>query len=296
MVWNKEQLRRMVHEKIGDAMFVVVSNREPYLHVMKESRIEVQRPASGLVTALDPMLQTCQGTWIAHGSGNADRKVVDDKNCIMVPPENQRYKLRRLWLSKTEEDGYYYGFANNSLWPMCHIVYARPSFSQRDWEIYKQVNLKFANAVLSEIENQKAFVWVQDYHLALVPAIIKEKRPDVLVAQFWHIPWPNPEVFRICPWKDEILWGMLGSDLLGFHIRYHCDNFLSSVDQSLEVRVDRERFSVFHHGGQETLVRPFPISIDYENIQEEIRKGFSVDDDLMDILNSIPQNSICRWA
>lgn len=292
MVWNKEQLRKVVHDKIGDATFVVVSNREPYLHVMKEGKIEVQRPASGLVTALDPMLKACEGTWIAHGSGNADRKVVDEKNCVMVPPDNPRYKLRRLWLSKVEEDGYYYGFANETLWPMCHIVYTRPTFEQRDWEIYKQVNQKFANAVLAEIEGQKAFVWVQDYHLSLLPQMIKEKRPDVLVAQFWHIPWPNPEVFRICPWKDEILWGMLGNDLLGFHIRYHCDNFLNSVDQSLEVRVDRERSSVFHHGGLETLVRPFPISIDFEGIQEEIRNGFKVDDDLTEVLEAIPKGVV----
>jgi trehalose 6-phosphate synthase len=291
-MWDQNQLRQIVHEKIGTAKFVVVSNREPYIHVLKEGKIEVMRPASGLVTALDPMLRACQGTWIAHGSGNADRKVVDDKNCVAVPPDNPRYKLRRIWLSKPEEDGYYYGFSNDALWPLCHIVYARPYFDQRNWEIYKQVNQKFANAVLSEIENQKAFVWVQDYHLALVPAMIKEKRPDALVAQFWHIPWPNPEAFRVCPWKDELLWGMLGNDLLGFHLRYHCDNFLNSVDQSLEVRIDRERLSVFHHGGLETLVRPFPISIDYEGIQEEIKKGFEIDEDAKEILYSLPEGAI----
>ena len=291
-MWDKNQLRDLVREKIGDATFVVVSNREPYMHVMKEGRVHVVRPASGLVTAVDPMLRACRGTWIAHGSGNADRKVVDDGGRVMVPPENPLYTLKRVWLSKAEEDGYYYGFANSALWPLCHNVYARPVFDSRHWDIYKQVNQKFANAVLAEIEEKKAFVWVQDYHLALVPAMIKEKRPDAVVVQFWHIPWPNPDIFRICPWKDEILWGMLGNDVMGFHIRYHCDNFLSCVDQSLEVRVDRERSSVFHHGGLECKVRPYPISIDAASIEEEILRGIEVDEEASDILASIPEGSV----
>lgn len=291
-MWNRQQLRELVHEKIGDALFVVASNREPYIHVHKEGKIQVMRPASGLVTAVDPMLRACEGVWIAHGSGNADRKVADERGCVPVPPDNPSYTLKRIWLSKVEEDGYYYGFANSTLWPLCHIVYARPSFEQRCWEIYRQVNQKFANAILAEIEGRKAFVWIQDYHLALVPAMIKEKRPDVIVVHFWHIPWPTPEVFRICPWKNEILWGMLGNDVMGFHIRYHCDNFLSSVDQSLEVRVDRERSSVFHHGGLETKVRPFPISIDAEAIRDEIRCGFEIDEEVRDILVSIPDDAV----
>lgn len=291
-MWNRQQLRELVHEKIGDALFVVVSNREPYIHVHKEGKVQVIRPASGLVTAIDPMLRACQGVWIAHGSGNADRKVVDEAGRVPVPPDNPCYTLKRVWLSKAEEDGYYYGFANSTLWPLCHVVYARPSFDHRQWEVYRQVNQKFADAILEEIEGRKAFVWIQDYHLALVPAMIKERRPDAIVVHFWHIPWPTPEVFRICPWKDEILWGVLGNDVMGFHIRYHCDNFLNSVDQSLEVRVDRERSSVFHHGGLETKVRPFPISIDAEAIGEEIRQGFEVDEEVGNFLSSIPENAV----
>ena len=265
---TRESLRELVQEKLRDYLFIVVSNREPYVHTFSGREIKCHVPPSGLTMALDPVMQACGGTWIAHGSGDADAHVVDKNNKVAVPPQSPMYALRRVWLSRKDEDGYYYGFSNDALWPLCHIAYTRPIFNESDWDAYKKVNHIFADNVLDEVGDRKAFVFVQDYHLALLPKIIKEKNPHIFVAQFWHIPWPNPEAFRICPWQDDILDGLLSNDLLGFHIRYHCDNFLDTVDRSTEARIDRERYEVIR-GGKKTAVRAFPISVDFEAISKE---------------------------
>jgi trehalose-6-phosphate synthase len=266
MTWTKENLKDVVREKIGTHKFLVVSNREPYIHTYGDNGVRCMTPASGMTVALDPVMRACGGTWLAHGSGEADREMVDDHDHVQVPPEDPSYTLRRVWLTKEEEQQFYYGYSNEGLWPLCHIVHVRPTFRESDWEAYKRVNEKFADAVIGELGGDQGFVFIQDYHFALLPKMIKDRRPDVVVAQFWHIPWPNPESFRVCPQAEEILWGLLGNDILGFHVRYHGMNFLDSVDRFLEVRVDRERLSVFKEG-RETLVRPFPISIDYEMIE-----------------------------
>jgi trehalose-6-phosphate synthase len=270
-VWTKESLHELVREKLGDYLFIIVSNREPYIHTFSGSKIVTQVPASGLTTALDPVMQACGGTWIANGRGDADRKVVDKDNKVSVPPERPRYSLRRVWLSREEEDGYYYGFSNEALWPLCHIAYTRPLFIESEWNIYKKVNEIFAQSVLDEVGDKKAFVFIQDYHLALLPRLIKEKTTNIITAQFWHIPWPNPEAFRICPWQEETLRGLLGNDLLGFHIRYHCNNFLDTVDRAIESKVDWERYEITC-GGERTAVRHFPISVDFEEISQEAQK------------------------
>jgi trehalose 6-phosphate synthase len=288
-MFTSNMLKETVRDKIGDDLLVVVSNREPYIHRLHEGRVIVNKPASGLVTAMDPMLRATQGVWVAHGGGPADRRAVDEKNRVQVPPGNPQYILKRVWLSKDEEKGYYYGFSNGALWPLCHIVYARPQFNLSDWDIYQEVNRKFANAVLEEVEGRSAFVWIQDYHLALASQMIKDKRPDLRIAQFWHIPWPNPEVFRICPWRKEILQGLLGNDVLGFHIRFHCDNFLNTVAQNLEVRVDYERSSIFHHEGVETRVRPFPISVDFNEIHQDAAKDYSDDETVEEVVQTLPE-------
>ncbi len=290
---TRETLQQVLKDKIDDALFVVVSNREPYIHRWSEGKLVVDKPASGLVTAMDPMLRTSHGIWVAQGSGNADRKVVDKKNRIQVPPGEGLYTLKRVWLTKEEERGYYYGFSNGTLWPLCHIAFARPTFDAMEWEIYKRVNRIFADAVLEEIGDRKAFVWVQDYHLALLPSMLKEQRPDLMVAQFWHIPWPNPEIFRICPWVRELLEGMLGNDLIGFHIRMHCENFINTVDQSLEVRIDRERSTIFHHGGIATKVLDFPISVDQEMIATDAEKDYSYNVVIQDAKKSLPKK--CKY-
>jgi len=229
-------------------------------------------PASGMTVALDPVMKACGGTWVAYGSGEADRDVVDDRDRVAVPPESPDYTLRRVWLTREEEEKFYFGYSNEGLWPLCHIVHVRPQFRESDWEVYRAVNQKFADAVLEEIGDDQGFVFIQDYHFALLPRLLKERRPDLIVAQFWHIPWPNPEAFRICPQAEELILGLLGNDILGFHVSYHGLNFLESVERFLEARVDRERSSVVKEG-KETLVRPFPISIDFAMIDGKSRSG-----------------------
>ena len=268
MAFTKKNLQDTIKHMLADKQLVIVSNREPYLHRLRDGKIDCSRPTGGAVTALDPVMRACGGTWIAYGSGNADKKTVDEKNHVMVPPDRPSYTLRRIWLSKEEETGYYYGFSNKGLWPLCHIAYTRPEFNEDEWKIYHNVNKKFADAVLQEIGDRKAFVWVQDYHLTLLPGLLKKKRPDLIISHFWHIPWPNSEVFRICPKQKQILEGLLSNDLLGFHIRYHCENFFDTVEKTLEARIDRERYSVIHNG-HETLVRAFPISVDYDSISKK---------------------------
>ncbi|MGA7915683.1 MAG: trehalose-6-phosphate synthase [Candidatus Acidiferrales bacterium] len=259
--WTAERLRVGLRKKLRGNSLFVVSNREPYLHVHGPKGIEVQVPASGLVTALEPILNACDGTWIAHGSADADRGTVDEHDRLRVPPDHAHYTLRRVWLTKEEEDGYYFGFANEGIWPLCHIAHTRPSFRTSDWEHYQRVNEKFAEAVLQEIESVEApFVLIQDYHFALLPRLIKSARPDARVAIFWHIPWPNPEAFAICPWQKELLDGLLGADLVSFHIQAHCNNFLETVDQAIECRIDWERFAV-NRNNHFTIVRPHPISV-----------------------------------
>ena len=270
-MWTRDSLHDLVKEKLSGYHFMVVSNREPYIHTFSGPKIITQVPASGLTTALDPVMQACGGTWIANGRGNADREVVDKDNKVSVPPERPCYSLRRVWLSREEEDGYYYGFSNEALWPLCHIAYTRPVFKESEWNTYKKVNEIFAQAVLDEVGDKKAFVFIQDYHLTLLSSLIKARNPNIITAQFWHIPWPNPEAFRICPWQEEILRGLLGNDLLGFHIRYHCNNFLDTVDRAIEAKVDWERYEVIC-GGKRTVVRPFPISVDFEEISQEAQK------------------------
>ena len=261
-IWTEVKLRDLIRAKLGEKALFVVSNREPYMHTIDEATglERCIRPASGVVTAMHPILTACGGTWIAHGSGNADRKFVNSKDKLGVPPEDNRYILKRVWLNKEEEQGYYYGFSNEGLWPLCHNTHTRPAFKESDWRMYKEVNQKFADSVLNELPATSPFIFIQDYHFTLLPKMIKDKRPDAKVALFWHIPWPTPEAFMICPYQNEILEGMLGSDLIGFHVQNHCNNFLDTSNRLLESRVDTEKFSVIR-SGKETFIRAFPISI-----------------------------------
>ena len=267
-MWTRADLQKLIKEQMGDYQFVVVSNRQPYVHVFRKARVECQRGAGGVISALDPVMQTCNGLWVVFGSGDADRKVTDASGKIKVPPDDPSYTLKRVWLTKEEEKGYYYGYSNEALWPLCHMAFQRPVFRLEDWEYYRRVNEKFAHAIIDEIGGNKAFVWIQDYHLTLLPKYLKELAPNqLIVAHFWHIPWPNHEVFRICPQKREILEGLLANDLLGFHIVYHCNNFLDCVDKELESKIDRERFSVIR-SEHETLLRFYPISVDFAGLSK----------------------------
>ena len=275
--WTPERLAVQIQQRLHGGRLFVVSNREPYIHQRNGKSLEVIVPASGLVTALEPVLTACDGTWIAHGSGNADIEVVDKDDRLRVPPDSPHYTLRRVWLTKEEEEGYYYGFANEGLWPLSHIAHTRPIFRAGDWQFYQDVNRKFAAAVIEEIaDTENPVILVQDYHFALLPRMLKEKRPDARVAIFWHIPWPNPEAFGICPWQRQLVDGLLGADLIGFHVQSHCNNFLHTVDRVVESRVDWEHFSVTRQSHR-TIVRPFPISVDLGDDLEIEDDSYGVD-------------------
>jgi trehalose 6-phosphate synthase len=261
--WGPAALREILRQDLKGDEVLIVSNREPYIHVRRSGNvIEVQRPASGLVTALEPVMRACSGTWIAHGAGSADRETVDGRDHVMVPPDKPSYRIRRVWLSEREEQGYYYGFANEGMWPLCHIAHTRPVFREEDWRDYKRVNQRFANVVVEEARTEDPIVLVQDYHFALLPRMIREQLPLATIITFWHIPWPNSESFGILPWREEVLAGLLGSSILGFHTQSHCNNFFDTVDRFLEARVDRETFTV-SYGGEPTEVRRYPISIEW---------------------------------
>ena len=260
--WTPKSLQELLRSALPDAEVFVISNREPYIHNRSNDTIVMQTPASGLVSALEPIMRACGGTWIAHGSGSADRETVDEHDKIRVPVTSPAYTLRRIWITEEEQDGYYYGFANEGLWPLCHIAFVRPAFRIGDWKAYQQINQRFADAVVAEARTEDPIVLVQDYHFALVPKMIRERLPKATIIVFWHIPWPNAETFSICPWKEDIIEGMLGSTIIGFHTQFHCNNFIECIDRFLESRIDREIQAVTF-GGHETMIRAYPISIEW---------------------------------
>lgn len=289
--WSPETLRRILASELPGAQVIVVSNREPYIHnLTDDGNVELVVPASGLVSALEPITRACAGTWIAYGGGSADRQTVDQNDRVEVPPDRPSYTLRRVWLSEEEQQGYYLGFANEGLWPLCHIAFTRPVFRASDWKAYEAVNRKFADTVVAEARNERPIVLVQDYHFALLPRMIRERLPEAIVITFWHIPWPNSEVFSICPWREQILDGLLGSSIIGFHTQFHCNNFTESVDRFLESRIEREDAAI-SYGGQTSLVHAYPISIEWppaqlENLppvvecRDHIRARFGLDEDV----------------
>jgi trehalose-6-phosphate synthase len=275
-IWTPDRLKVEMEILLQKKKIIVVSNREPYMHIHSGKEIKCIVPASGMITAMEPILKACSGLWIASGTGDADKETVDKNDKVAVPPEDPKYTLKRIWLSNEEENHFYYGFSNEGLWPLCHIAHTRPTFRRDDWHYYKKVNKDFAKAVLDETEDDdQPFILIQDFHFALLPELIKKEKPNAKVAIFWHIPWPNPESFGICPWQREIIQGMLGADLIGFHTQYHCNHFLETVNRELESRVLWENFSV-KMGGHTTQVKPFPISIaftlkDFDNTIQKIK-------------------------
>jgi trehalose 6-phosphate synthase len=261
--WSAARLRETLEANfLGDEV-IILANREPYIHdLAPNGEIILRHPASGLVTALEPVMRATSGTWIAHGSGTADRRTADRRGRLRVPPGEESYTLRRIWLTPEEERGYYYGFSNEGLWPLCHLAHAGPVFRASDWTQYRDVNQRFADAVYAEADSDDPVVLVQDYHFALAPAFLRERLPDATIITFWHIPWPNAERFAICPFREDLLAGMLGSHIIGFHTPFHCQNFMEAVDRLLEARIDREWQAVVHRSNT-TLVRPYPISVEW---------------------------------
>jgi trehalose 6-phosphate synthase len=268
--WTAQRLKEFTKDILKGRHIVVVSNREPYIHTKQNGKINLFQPASGMVTAIEPIMFACGGTWLAHGSGNADKETVNKNDIIAVPPEDPQYNLHRVWLTAEEEKGYYNGFSNEGLWPLCHMVHIRPIFRKEDWEEYKKVNGKFAETLLKEIKDiPKPIILIQDYHFAMLPRMIKQARPDATIGIFWHIPWPHSEAFRICPWRKELLDGMLGADLLGFHTQLHCNNFIDTVGKELESLINLEEFAV-QRKDHISYIKPFPISIPFS--EESLKK------------------------
>ncbi len=263
--WTAKRLEEFIKDTLKGRTIFMVSNREPYIHTKNGNKISYYFPASGMATAIEPVMQAAGGIWIAHGAGDADRLVVDKKDHVRVPPDEPKYTLRRVWLTEEEEKGFYDGFSNEGLWPLCHNAHTRPTFRKEDWDQYLKVNQKYADTVLEEIKHhEKPVVLIQDFHLALVPRMVKSQKPSATIGIFWHIPWPNPESFSICPWKKEILNGMLGADLLGFHTQLHCNNFIETVGRELESLIDFEQFTITRNN-HTSFVKPFPISIAFPN-------------------------------
>jgi trehalose 6-phosphate synthase/phosphatase len=256
------RLRAFVHAEVANGSLVLVANREPYAHEWKDGHgLRIDRPVSGLVTGVEPMLRACGGTWIAHASGSADRFYADGAGRLAVPPEAPEYSLQRIWLEEQLFDRYYSGFANEALWPLCHIAHTQPSFRPADWAAYQSVNETFARAAVAESRSDTLLL-VQDYHFALVPRMVRNEAQRVVSSIFWHIPWPHPDVIGICPWKETLLEGMTGADIIGFHTRQYCLNFLETAQRYLECRVDFDDMSIAY-GGRRTLVRPYPISVEW---------------------------------
>jgi trehalose 6-phosphate synthase len=260
--WGPDRLRSALTQHLHGERVVILANREPYVHEKTADGVRVLHPASGLVTALEPVMRACSGVWVAHGSGSADRETVDKHDIVRVPPGEESYAVRRVWLTEAEESGYYYGFSNEGLWPLCHVADTRPMFRAADWTHYVRVNQRFADAVCDEVDSDDPVVLVQDYHFALAPRMIRNRLPKATILTFWHIPWPNAERFGICPWREELISGLLGSSILGFHTQQHCNNFIDSVDAFMESRIDRETSAIVQ-SGRRTLVRPYPISIEW---------------------------------
>jgi trehalose-6-phosphate synthase len=289
--WTPNALAHVVRQGLHSPQMIVVSNREPYIHNRgPDGTPVVQVPASGMVTALEPVIRACSGVWIAHGSGSADRDVVDLNDRVGVPPSDPAYTLRRVWLTEEEENGFYFGFSNEGLWPLCHLAYVRPSFREADWQQYRAVNRRFADVVLKEARTERPVVFVQDYHFALLPSMVRERIPGATIVVFWHIPWPNAETFGVCPWKEQLLLGMLRADILGFHTRYHCQNFLETVDRYVECHIDREHMTVTIQG-HVCQVAPYPISIEWpprwleqlpsaEQCARAVRERYRIDPDV----------------
>jgi trehalose-6-phosphate synthase len=271
LVPGAADLAPLFRESFPGRRFLVVSNREPYEHYWDDAadEIAVRRPAGGLVAALDPLMQAVGGTWIAWGSGDRDREAADEQQRVRVPPESPAYTLRRLWLTQQDVHQYYHGYSNQFLWPLCHLRAALTRIRGKYWERYVDVNRRFAEALLQETEGQgAAAVWVQDYHLALAPGVIRQHRPDLALAHFWHIPFPPLEIFRVATQGPRLLRGLLANDLMGFHLPLFCDNFLRCVESLVDdARVDWDR-RMAEVGGHRCYVRAFPISIDSEAFRE----------------------------
>ena len=267
---DQGQLDRQT-QTTSDTKLIVVSNRQPYSHARTDSGIDVDRPTGGLTEGLDPAMREVGGTWVAWGDGDADADVVDGNDCVPVPPGEESYTLKRIWLSEEDVDRYYYGLSNRVLWPLCHSFPGTIEYDAADWDRYQQVNEQFADAVIAAAANAPV-VWFQDYHLALAPSLVRSRLQGPATLQhFWHIPWPVWDVFRVVPNNRTLLRGLLGNDRIGFHVQRYCRNFLHCVEAAIpEAQVDWEQHRI-HYQGRIVSVEAISMGVPVDEIQTTIR-------------------------
>ena len=265
-----ERTLARLKELCAGTQVVVLANRQPFTHTRESGRIVAAHCSSGVVNAVEPLVAACGGVWVAHASGSADRDAITDRDGLGVPPEAPRYRLRRVWLTADEERGYYDGFANEGLWPLCHRAHVRPTFRSSDLQTYWMVNGRFADAVCDEAETDAPIVLIQDYHFAFAPQVIRQRLPNSTIVTFWHIPWPEWQAYEICPWGPQIVEGLLGSSIVGFQTETDCRNFLDVVERSIEAHVDRDERSVTY-GGRRVRVRVYPASVRWPGESTESR-------------------------
>jgi trehalose 6-phosphate synthase len=265
-VWSRSRLHDWMAKHFSNQSIVVLSNREPFQHDRcgdDDLDIRARRSSGGLVTALEPLVDSCSGVWVAHGAGSADRLVVDDRDCVEVPPKRPRYRVRRVWLDDLEERGYCHGFANEGLWPLCHRAYVQPVFRLDDFNTYRTVNARFVDAVCEEVESDRPLILVQDFHFALAPRMLRERLPLATIVAFWHIPWPTPQEFAICPWGRQLLDGLLGASLVGFQTADDRARFRETVQRSLQA--ESRRKDAIEYDGRHTGIGAYPVSIEWPN-------------------------------
>jgi alpha,alpha-trehalose-phosphate synthase [UDP-forming]/trehalose-phosphatase len=258
-----------LRDLLGPRPLVVVSNREPYEHRRADGGIVLDRPEGGLVAALDPVMQACGGTWVAWGSGSADFDVAGPDGRVRVPPDTGAYLLRRVRLADDEVEGFYYGYANQALWPLCHLALEHARFRPRTWAFYETANERFAEAVLIEAASD-AVVWIHDYHLARLPRFLRAARPELFTMHFWHIPWPAWDIFRACPQRAELLDGLLANDIMAFQHPRHAEHFIEAAERELGAVANRDE-GLVEHDGRLTRVEAFPISVDFHAIDAAAR-------------------------
>ena len=264
-VQTRIELEALIRKRVGGRRFLSVSNREPFVHSYRpDGGIEVRAAVGGLTLALNAAMQAAGGTWVAHGSGAADREAADGQGRLMVPPEDPKYALQRVWLDSGDNDLYYNGCANQALWPLCHNAFTKPVFREDHWQAYRRVNRAFADAVAGVIGDSDAIVFIQDYHFALLPQMIRSQCPRATLLHFWHIPWPVPDVFAICPWGDEIVDALLSNDVFGLHTPKYVKRFQDSACAAGSWQLGGD--GRLTNGRRGVRVREFPISIDFEAI------------------------------
>ena len=220
----------------------MVSNREPYLHNYdKDGGIRHSTATGGVAVALDALMRERGGIWIAHGAGTADRAVVDASDKVRVPPQAPSYQLRRLWLEEKEFAAYYGGFANEGLWPLCHLVDVRPQFRPEDWAAY-QDSQRASSPRRSTRSCRRPTRRCSSRTIISRSSRrgLRERRSGARTALFWHIPWPYPDRLRICPWRREILAGLLANDLLAFQLERDRRNFLLAVEDELDAEIEAD--------------------------------------------------------